>query len=51
MSTAYEIMVSKKVSKGSLEEITSLIKEHPELGYWTISEFVRLISRGKLAQK
>jgi hypothetical protein len=51
MSTEYEIMISKKVSKKCLENITVLIEGNPELGYWTMSEFVRLVSRGKLAQK
>ena len=51
MSTAYEIMVAKKISEKSLEEIAHLIKEHSELGYWTMSEFVRLVSRGKRAKE
>ena len=41
MSSEYEIIISKKVSEESLQELTHLIEKHPELGYWTMSEFVR----------
>jgi hypothetical protein len=50
-STEYEIMISKKVPEKTLQEMRQLIQNHPELGYWTMSEFIRLVSRGKLTKK